>query len=105
MQYHHIPHIPQVLWGGEDTLSFAFRSLPKNSVLLLSTVGSYQLESRKMFTQGFNRLIKDLSPKTLLVYGEFYPLTFEKYVEQVIYFESEWAKIRKKIKEKKYVKI
>ena len=55
-----------------------------------------------MFVNGFEEMLRVLEPNKLYVYGEYIPLNFDKYFDDVIYYESFWKKQRDKIQEKKY---
>jgi hypothetical protein len=91
-----IPVIPSVVWC-KGVLDFCFDGILTNACLAISTVGAYRKEYRADFIDGFEEMIKRLSPHTLLVYGEFMPLRFEDYCAHVVYYETEWAKKRRRI--------
>ena len=63
--------INNVRWGEEDTFSWCFDGIPKNSVIAIGTVGSglRHVENRKLFETGFLKLLELLTPKTIIVYG------------------------------------
>ncbi len=100
MQYHKINTIPCVLWADVSTYEYSFSALPKNSTLEISTVGTRIRANRKLFCDGFGEMIKTLSPNRLLVYGEYFPLTFTDYVEEVKIIPSDWAKKRERVNNK-----
>jgi len=39
-----------------------------------------------------------LCPERILVYGEYLPLKFENWCDEVVYVKSDWAKKREKMK-------
>lgn len=59
------------------------------------------LANRKMFVKGFEEMLRQIEPSKLYVYGEYMPLDFSKYFDDVFYYESFWKKQRDKIKLKK----
>lgn len=89
--------IPTVIWGDERSYDFCFEGIAKNSTVAIGTVGVRSAEAKEFFKKGFEEMIKRLEPKTLLVYGEHMPLEFEKYVENVYYYDSYWKKRRKEL--------
>ena len=90
--------IPAVIWADKSTWDYCFEGLPCSSVLAVSTVGTYRKNDRKLFQLGFKEMLHRVNPKTLLVYGEYKPVTFDDYVDHVVYYQSEWAKKRERIK-------
>ena len=63
--------INNVRWGEEDTFSWCFDGIPKNSVIAIGTVGSglRHVENRKLFETGFLKLLELLTPKIIIIYG------------------------------------
>lgn len=62
--------IPTLIWAGDDTLDFVFDGLPKNSTVAVSTVGVMRdEEAKKIWCKGMTEAIKQLQPKTILLYG------------------------------------
>ena len=62
--------IPTLIWAGDDTLDFVFDGLPKNSTVAVSTVGVMRdEEAKKIWRKGMTEAIKQLRPKTILLYG------------------------------------
>ena len=88
-----------VRWSDEKSYDFAFSGIEKNTPVIVNTVGTKYLDNRKMFRDGFYEMLKVLEPNKLYVYGEYLPVDFNKYFDDVIYFESFWKKQRDKIKE------
>lgn len=69
-QDHGIQVIPTLVWAGDDTLDFVFDGLPKNSTVAVSTVGVMRDEEAiKIWRKGMDEAIKQLRPKTVLLYG------------------------------------
>ena len=63
--------INNVRWGEEDTFSWCFDGISKNSIVAIGTVGSglRHVENRKLFETGFFKLIDVLNPMTIIIYG------------------------------------
>lgn len=69
-QDHGLMVIPTLVWAGDDTLDFVFDGLPKNSTVAVSTVGVMRDEEAiKIWRKGMDEAIKQLHPKTVLLYG------------------------------------
>lgn len=87
--------IPTVSWGDESTYDFCFRGIPKNNAVAISTVGTRNADVKELFIKGFMEMLKQLKPKTLIVYGEHMPLEFDNFVDNVYYYDTHWGKKRK----------
>ena len=63
--------INNVRWGTEETFKYCFDGIEKNSVVAIGTVASGLKNSRnlKIFSRGFEKMLKVLSPHTIIVYG------------------------------------
>ena len=90
-----------VRWSSEQSYAYAFSGIEKYSPVIVNTVGTKYLVNRKMFIDGFYEMLRVIEPEKLYVYGEYMPIQFDKYFEDVVYFESFWKKQRAKIKERK----
>jgi hypothetical protein len=80
--------IPCISWAQKESFSYCFDSIPKNSVIAISSMGIFQeSDSEKIFLSGVEKLVEVLIPKTILVYGtkfekklrENYSLNFKFY--------------------------
>ena len=91
-------------WSDEASYEYCFSGIEKHSPIIVNTVGTKYLDNRKMFVDGFEEMLRVVEPSKLYVYGEYMPLHFDKYFDEVTYFESFWKKQRDKIEEKKYNK-
>lgn len=89
---------PTVAWGDKSTFDFCFMGVPKNNPVAIGTVGLRSNESKRLFCEGFEKMCEVLEPSALIVYGESEPLDFSKYVDNVVKFESYWAKRRQALK-------
>ena len=87
--------INNVRWGTEETFSYCFDGIPKNSIVAIGTVASglRTLENRKIFEQGFYKMIEVLKPHTIIVYGSDKYSFFDNVREyiRIIQFNSECA--------------
>jgi len=63
--------INNVRWDYSNKYYYCFCGIPKNSIVLIGTVGSglKTKENRPIFDEGFFEMIKELSPKIILIYG------------------------------------
>lgn len=100
-QEHGINVLTDVRWADESTYDICFDGVKKHSPVIVNTVGTYMKENRKLFTDGFFEMIRRIEPSKLYVYGEYLPVKFEDYFDEVTYFESFWKKQRDKINLKK----
>ena len=66
-----IPVINNVRWGTEETWSYCFDGIPYNSIVAIGTVASgiRKLENRPLFEQGLMQMMKQLNPRTIIIYG------------------------------------
>lgn len=70
MQEHGINVIPTISWGEESSFSWCFDGEPKNSVVAVSSVGTQgNMESRKLFKNGYQVMVERLKPDTIIFYG------------------------------------
>lgn len=72
--------INNVRWDASNNYDYCFVGIPKNSIVLVATVAS-QLrikENYPQYEEGFWRMIKELSPRIILVYGSANYPCFEK---------------------------
>lgn len=79
--------IPTISWAEKETFSFCFKGIPKGSIVSISTIGVKQDENAlKIWREGVDEMIKQIEPKTILVYGGKLDYDFKDI--QVIYFEN-----------------
>ena len=94
MQSNGLKVIPSVTWSEYESFQYCFSGLPYNSTLAVSTVGSCATKrSRNILEHGIRKLLDELSPKTLLIYGE--NLGIESGDTNIIYYDN---KILKRLK-------
>ncbi|WP_295730736.1 DUF4417 domain-containing protein [uncultured Limosilactobacillus sp.] len=92
MQRAGITVIPTVSWAGKRSFDFCFDGLPKRSTLSVSTIGvKHNHEALQIWQQGIMKMIQELEPEQLLVYGgkiDFnYPLGLD-----IVYYDNENVK-------------
>ena len=102
-QEYNINVLVDARWSDEKSYDYCFSGIRKNSPVIVNTVGTHQLENRRMFQRGFEEMLNRIEPSDLYVYGEYMPVEFEKYFDSVTYYESFWKKQRDRIAESKEV--
>ena len=79
--------IPTISWAEKETFDFAFKGIPKGSVVSISTIGvKRNEEALKIWQDGMNAMIKEIEPSTIIVYGG--KLDYNYGNIKVIYFEN-----------------
>lgn len=63
--------INNVRWGTEESWSYCFEGIPKNSIVSIGTLGGSPKKhiDRKRFENGLQKMIEVLQPHTIIVYG------------------------------------
>ena len=62
--------IPTISWAEEDTFRFAFKGIPKGSIVSISTIGvKRNQEALEIWKKGMDAMIEEIEPSTILVYG------------------------------------
>ena len=71
MELEGIPYIHNVRWGSKETWKYCFDGIPTGSVVAIGTVASgiRKLENRKLFDNGFRKMLEVLQPKVIIIYG------------------------------------
>lgn len=71
MQMNGIDVIPTISWSDKDSFEWCFDGEPDNGTVAISSVGCMDNEnSKKLFIDGYNEMIKRLKPKTIIFYGK-----------------------------------
>ena len=79
--------IPTLSWGEEETFKFAFKGIPKGSIVSVSTIGVKRDEKAfEIWKNGMDAMIKEIEPSTILVYGG--KIEYDYQDIEVIYFEN-----------------
>lgn len=62
--------IPTISWAEKETFEFAFKGIPKGSIVSISTIGvKRNKEALKIWQDGVSAMIEEIKPSTILVYG------------------------------------
>ena len=62
--------IPTISWAEKETFEFAFKGIPKGSIVSISTIGvKRNKEALKIWQDGVSAMIEEIEPSTILVYG------------------------------------
>ena len=73
-QENEINVIPTIGWIDGENDSFVWDGIPKNSLICISTVGSFaNKEYRPNWFKGYHKALEVLQPKKILFYGKLYP--------------------------------
>lgn len=67
--------IPDVVWGDKKSFDYCFLGIPEGGTVAVSTVGVasdkyWNGADGEMFRDGYNEMMKRLSPSTILFYGD-----------------------------------
>ena len=88
--------IPTLSWAEKETFEFAFKGIPKGSVVSVSTIGvKRNEEALQIWKDGMDAMIKEIEPSTILVYGG--ELEYDYGNIQVLYFENKVVERMKEI--------
>lgn len=79
--------IPTISWAEKETFEFAFKGIPKGSIVSISTIGVKRNEDAlQIWKDGMDAMIKEIEPSTILVYGG--KLEYDYGDINVVYFEN-----------------
>lgn len=79
--------IPTISWAEKETFEFAFKGIPKGSIVSISTIGvKRNEEALQIWKDGMDAMIKEIEPSTILVYGG--KLEYDYGDINVVYFEN-----------------
>ena len=71
MQEQGIKVIPTISWSDKDSFEWCFDGEPTHSTVAISSVGCMKSkEARQAFLDGYNEMIKRLSPEKIIFYGD-----------------------------------
>ena len=80
--------IPTISWAEKETFEFAFKGIPKGSIVSISTIGvKRNKEALKIWQEGMDAMIQEIQPSTILVYGG--KLDYDYGNIEVIYYENQ----------------
>jgi len=87
MQQEGIEVIPNVRWGKEDTYEFCFDGIPQGGTVAIGTNGCIQdKEDRFDFKYGLAKMLEDIKPQTVIVYGTMPNDIFDEHLNKGIEF-------------------
>ena len=73
--------IPTASWSTEKSFEFVFIGLPKGTSVIVSTLGvRSNAEKRKLFLNGYEEMMKQVSPSTVYCYDKPFPEMGEEVV-------------------------
>ncbi|MFX3718216.1 DUF4417 domain-containing protein [Streptococcus suis] len=91
MQNYGCTVIPTVSWSRHESFVFCFDGLPRNATLAVSTIGvKKSSEQMAVWRSGMDKMIDELSPKQLIVYGG--EVEYDYRDIEVFYFDNETTK-------------
>ncbi len=71
LQLNGIEVIPTICWSDEKSLDWCFDGEPKGGTIAVSSVGTQKAkESKQLFLNGYNEMLKRLKPETVIFYGK-----------------------------------
>jgi hypothetical protein len=92
--------IPNIRFGDIRTFSFCFDGIEKGKTVAVGTHGCIKKkEDRQFFKTGLEKLVKELNPKNIIVYGRAPNSIFKSARDagiNFVVFESEFSKSRKR---------
>ncbi|MCR5798709.1 MAG: DUF4417 domain-containing protein [Lachnospiraceae bacterium] len=92
--------IPNVRFAGRDSYQFCFKGIEKNSTVCIGSIGCMRSKTeRLLFTEGLDEMVRQLTPKIIIVYGSAPNDIFDKYRKagiRIIVFKSEFASFHAK---------
>ena len=69
-QYNGITVIPTISWSDRDSYDWCFDGEPVGGVVAVSSVGTQMsAETRRLFMDGYNEMMRRLNPTTVIMYG------------------------------------
>ena len=70
LELHGIKVIPTIGWSDHDSYKWCFIGEPKNSIVAVSSIGTQRYEeSKQLFIDGYEEMIRQLKPKQILFWG------------------------------------
>lgn len=62
--------IPTICWSDEESFEWCFDGEPQGGTVAVSSVGTQRnKQSKQLFINGYNEMIKRLQPETVIFYG------------------------------------
>ena len=77
--------IPTISWAEKETFEFAFKGIPKGSIVSISTIGiKRNKEALKIWQDGMDAMIEEINPSTILVYRWKIRLQLWRYTSKIL---------------------
>lgn len=96
-QLHGMMVYPTISWSTSDSYDWCFDGEPVGSIVAVSSIGTQRdKESKRLFLQGYEEMMKRLSPPWVIFYGKVPP----ECDWNVIRVEPHYKQIRERVKEK-----
>lgn len=71
LQLNGIEVIPTICWSDKKSFNWCFDGEPKHSTVAVSSVGTQKAkESKQLFLNGYNEMMKRLEPEAIIFYGK-----------------------------------
>jgi hypothetical protein len=100
MQDYGIKVIPSLQWADRNTLDWCFEGIEGGGTVAVSTIGVVRdKDKRKLWTQGMDRALEVIQPKTVVCYGAEMP-DYDWSGVDVVTIDQRMADWRGKKKEK-----
>lgn len=100
LQRNGVPAVANVRWGDERTFEACCAGVPKNSTIAVGSHGCIKLNrEREFFADGLEYVVKELTPKCIIVYGTAPDSIFGKYKEAgitILQFDSNCMEAHRK---------
>lgn len=100
LQNNGVPVIANVRWGDKRTFEVCCAGVPQNASIAVGSHGCIKLlQERECFSQGLDHVVKELTPKTIIVYGTAPDTIFRKYKDngiEILAFDSEYMAVHRK---------
>ena len=80
--------LPSLLWAYPDTYDVCFEAIPRNGIVIVSSVGSMRRQcSRRYFMMGMKSMLERVSPSGVILYGPMpqfeFPVPVVRHFERV----------------------
>lgn len=91
-QSHGITVIPTISWSDTDSFEWCFDGEPADSYVAVSSVGTQaSKETRELFLEGYNEMMRRLHPVAVIMYGKV-PSECTGNIISVQAFQDKWRK-------------
>lgn len=89
--------VPTVSWSDEESYSWCFDGIEKNSIVACSSVGCMKnKEAMELFVKGFKKMIEVIDPTQILMVGKL-PKELSKYSDICVFVKPFQQEIRERV--------